>query len=330
MPLVQHNNLPSIERIGAEGVEVCLPNSIDRGLPSIRVGFLNMMPDQAIAATERQFLRLLSVHKNINCWFYPFTINGIDRSEDAKSHIQQYYVEFDAIREIDLDALVITGANVTQPLLMSEPFWDGLEQVLLWSQGNASSTVCSCLATHAAAKVFYDIDRQHLPSKCWGVFEHQVVAPSHQLMRNVLSKISMCHSRFNDVSADALVANDVEILISSEQAGVQCATDKNLGMLYFQGHPEYDDISLLKEYKREVVRFVYCQREDYPPLPIGYFVGEAKDIAEEFKLKVLGANQREDMLALFPENELQSKVQNSWRQPSQQVFTNWIEALLNS
>ena len=244
MPLVQHNNLPSIERVRADGIEVVAPNKINNELPEIHIGFLNMMPDQAIAATERQFLRLSSAHDQINCWFHPFTIEGVERSDQAREHVIQYYTDFATIQSMELDALVITGANVTQPLLVNEAFWGALESILLWAKGNIGSTVCSCLATHAAAKVFYGVDRRHLASKCWGVFEHEVIAPSHHLMRSVESKIAMCHSRFNDVSHEALVNNGVEILITSVQAGVQCAIDEKLGMLYFQGHPEYDDISV--------------------------------------------------------------------------------------
>ena len=38
--------------------------------------------------------------------------------------------------------------------------------------------------------------------------------------------------------------------------------------VYFQGHPEYNINSLLKEYKREVMRYFTDQRTDYPPEPI--------------------------------------------------------------
>ena len=45
---------------------------------------------------------------------------------------------------------------------------------------------------------------------------------------------------------------------------------------FFQGHPEYDDISLLKEYKREVTRFYDDESSEYPPYPENYFNDEAK------------------------------------------------------
>lgn len=328
MPLVQHNGLPSIERVRLEGVDTCAPDQVDSKLASLHVGFLNMMPDQAIAATERQFLRLLSAHDRVNIYFYPFSIEGIERSAEARAHVDQYYIDVAALQSMPLDALVITGANVTQPLLVNEPFWPALEMILQWARNNIRSTVCSCLATHAAAKVFYGIDRRHLGNKCWGVFEHQVVAPDHYLVRGAEATFEMCHSRFNDVSGSALSANNVEVLIQSAQVGVQMAVDEDIGMLYFQGHPEYDDISLLKEYKREIIRFVSGQRADYPPIPAGYFSESAQQIATNYQQLVINASDKSDVLAMFPEAELQSRVSNQWRQVSQLLFKNWIHALV--
>lgn len=327
MPLVQHNELPSFERVRLEGVETLTPAEINTQLPSLRVGFLNMMPDQAIAATERQFLRLVSAHDRVNTFFYPFTIAGIERSEQALEHVNQYYVDVPTLQSMQVDALVITGANVTQPLLINEPFWPALEMILRWAVKNVRSTICSCLATHAAAKVFYGIDRRHLGSKCWGVFEHEVVAPKHALVQGVESKFLMCHSRFNDVSGEALKANNVDVLISSEQVGMQMAIDEERGMLYFQGHPEYDDISLLKEYKREIIRYATGQREDYPPTPTGYFSSSAMSVAQDYKQQLLAASDRSEALIGFPEAELQNEVHNQWRQISQLLFKNWIHTL---
>ena len=328
MPLVQHNQLPSIDRLSNEGVSVVLQANVDPDLPKLQVGFLNMMPDKALAATERQFLRLLAANENINCYLYPFTISGIERSQEAQQHFDRYYSNFETIQSIGLNALIITGANVTQPKLVHEPFWPQLEQVLLWAHKEVRSTFCSCLATHAAAKVFYGIDRQHLGKKCWGVFEHEVLAPDHVLVHKIQGSFPMCHSRFNDVSATALQENNIEIIVGSKEAGVQLAVDSEIRMLFFQGHPEYDDISLLKEYKREVVRFINGQREDYPPVPAGYFSKSALQVEKEYKQFVLSADNREDALAKFPESELQNQLTNQWRQVSLQIFRNWLQILV--
>jgi homoserine O-succinyltransferase len=69
------------------------------------IGLLNMMPDPALEATERQFFRLIG-HSNQIAQFYmhPFTLPSIKRGEKTQTHIDQYYQSFDDIKTQGLDA----------------------------------------------------------------------------------------------------------------------------------------------------------------------------------------------------------------------------------
>jgi homoserine O-succinyltransferase len=312
----------------SEGIEVCSPDQANESLPTIKIGFLNMMPDAALAATERQFLRLLAANPNVNCYFYPFDINGVERSQQARLHTDKYYCDFDSLKSIHVDALVITGANVSQPLLQDELFWPELIKVLDWARNNVRSTICSCLATHAAVKVFYDVDRQRLVEKCWGVFAHNAIQVKHPLLNNVDSNIMMCHSRFNDVPKEEFVDHEIDVLIHSEQVGVQLACEKNMSVIYFQGHPEYDDISLLKEYKREIIQYLLGLREVYPPPPENYFNQPALQLIEKYKQFLLAANKQMDLLDSFPEDELKQVLDNPWKKSARTIFSNWMQWLV--
>ena len=327
MPLVQFNNFPSIDRVQSEGVSVCVHDEIDHDLPRLNIGFLNMMPDAAVSATERQFLRLLGANQNVNCYFYPFNISGVSRSPELLSHIDNYYFDLDQIKSKQLDALVVTGANVSQPLLSNESFWDELIDVLSWAKNNVSSTVCSCLATHAAVKVLYGVDRKHLGDKCWGVFKHETVNRDHVLTNKVNPTIAMCHSRFNDISAKDFVKNNISVLIESNEVGVQLAAEKDMSVIYFQGHPEYDDISLLKEYKREIINYLTGARNDYPPTPQNYFDSASLKVAEEFKNLVLNADSHVEVMKDFPEIDLRKNVENMWGTAAHSIFDNWLDYL---
>lgn len=56
MPLVAHNQLPSFNRLRGEGIKVLAPDeATHQDIRELHVGLLNMMPDAALAATERQF-----------------------------------------------------------------------------------------------------------------------------------------------------------------------------------------------------------------------------------------------------------------------------------
>ena len=60
MPLVEHSKLPAFAQLRAQGHEVL---SLDRAehqdIRELHIGFLNMMPDAALQATVRQFIRLV-------------------------------------------------------------------------------------------------------------------------------------------------------------------------------------------------------------------------------------------------------------------------------
>ncbi len=328
MPLVQHNDLPSIERMRSEGIDVCSPNQAnDSSLPSIKIGFLNMMPDAALAATERQFLRLLAANPAVNCYFHPFSVAGVGRSEQAKLHTNKYYSDFEALKLTNIDLLVVTGANVSQPFLQDELFWPGLVEVLNWARTKVRSTICSCLATHAAAKVFYDVNRKHLGEKCWGVFSHKVQQPEHLLLNKVDHDIKMCHSRFNDISKNDFIDQGVDVLIYDEHAGVQLACERDKSVVYFQGHPEYDDISLLKEYKREIIRYLAGQRNDYPPVPTNYFNQQALRSIRDYSEFIQSAGFKEELIESFPEDKLSEALDNPWKKSAHTIFSNWMTFL---
>ena len=327
MPLVQYNNFPSIDRVGSEGVSVCAENEVNQNLKTLNIGFLNMMPDAAVSATERQFLRLLGSSDSVNCYFYPFTISGVSRSSEIQNHIDNYYINVDQVKTMQLDALVITGANVSQPTLSNEKFWKGLREVLIWTRENVRSTVCSCLATHAAFKVYYGVDRKHLGEKCWGVFKHEVIDPHHILTKQEHSILEMCHSRFNDISEDDFSSHNISILIKSPDVGVQLAAEKDLSVIYFQGHPEYDDISLLKEYKREIINYLSGAREDYPPEPKNYFDTKAQLTIQEFKELVINSDEKNEIMQKFPEELLRVNIKNQWAAIAHLIFKNWLEAI---
>ena len=161
---------------------------------------------------------------------------------------------------------------------------------------------------------------KHMGKKCWGVFEHGVENKDHSLMSNVQSSIKMCHSRFNDISHTDFLNNKVDSLISSPVVGVQLAAEKDLSMVYFQGHPEYDDISLLKEYKREIYRYLSGDREDYPPLPENYFDDSAIEVTENFKRLVSSQGPKIELLDQFPESELRKNIRNDWKQSAHIIF----------
>jgi len=326
MPLVAHNDLPTFDRLAGEGQTVLSRGrAAKQDIRELHIGLLNMMPDAALSATERQFLRLVGQSNPIAQFYvHPFSLEGLPRSEAGRAHIERYYESFADVKKQGLDALIITGANVTQPNLSDEAFWDPLKEVVAWAHENVTSILCSCLATHAVMEFRYGQKRRRMASKRWGVFSHNVIDRSHPLVKDVNTRFDVPHSRFNDVSYDQFRAAGVHVLARGDVADVHLAVSGDgFRFVFFQGHPEYDTISLLKEYKREVGLFADGQRE-YPPDPENYFTPQATAVLEEYQARVRAALDRGDALSDLPEHLIADRVHNTWHDTAEAVVGKWM------
>ena len=327
MPLVANSSLPTFERLRSEGETILDPARAEKqDIREIHIGLLNMMPDAALEATERQFFRLISESNQIAQFHvHPFTLPELPRGEKAAAHINKHYESFESIRKEGLDALIVTGANVTHPNLSDEDFWEPLIEVIEWGYNNVTSILCSCLATHAVMEFRYNKKRTQLSKKCWGVFSHEVVDRSHPLVSGINTQFDVPHSRFNEISRRQFDDAGLRVLVESKVAGVHLAVSEDLfRIVYFQGHPEYDINSLLKEYKREVLLFINKQRDDYPPVPENYFSVQVQAILTEFKEALLNSLTQEKNTPAFPEDIIHSLLHNTWHDSAEAVINNWI------
>jgi len=229
----------AFERLRQEGQTILDPDrAMHQYIRELHIGLLNMMPDAAIAATERQFFRLVGESNPIAQFYvHPFTLKELPRSPKARAHIDAYYEPFEKLREEGLDALIITGANVGHPDLAQEPFWEPLIEVIDWALENVTSVLCSCLATHAVMQFHHGQKRRPLPAKRWGVFPHRVMKPKHPLVNDVNTLFDVPHSRFNDISRAQFEAAGLR----EERVPVGLAVDGNGADFPAAGHPDMKD-----------------------------------------------------------------------------------------
>lgn len=327
MPIVAHNDLPTFARLREEGWFI--PEShvaLHQDIRELHVGLLNMMPDKALAATERQFFRLVAGANSIAQFYvHPFSLPQLKRGDEARAHIDRYYETFEQIRDQGLDSLIITGANVTHANLAEEPFWEPLIEVIDWAAENVTSTLCSCLATHAVLQFRYGQKRVTQPEKIWGVYRHRVMDRHHPLVNDVNTLIDIPHSRWNDISRAQFDVGGLRVLVESDKAGVHLATSPDgLRFVFFQGHPEYDTVSLLKEYKREVMAYVGGGRKDYPPFPRRMLYRQGKAILDEYRERLEQAMAADEKPPEFPERFIHDQMDNTWRDTAAAVVGNWM------
>ena len=151
---------------------------------------------------------------------------------------------------------------------------------------------------------------------------------AHALTAGV-TRLRMPHSRYNDIAELPLAARGYRMLGRSSAAGVGAFTREEAGsslFVFFQGHPEYDAISLMLEYRRDVGRFLRGERARYPTMPQNYFNDEAASLVNAFRARAI-ADRRAELIADFPLGVIESGLDNSWRRSAVAVYRNWINYL---
>ncbi len=292
----------------------------------IRLALINNMPDPALEDTELQFFDLLDIASgDVRVMLKLYSLAGIPRTDRGQQHLNSFYFGLDDLWNSRVDGVIVTGTEPKQPSLKDEPYWASLTNLFDWAEENTVSTVLSCLAAHASVLHRDGVNRHRLPDKQFGVFNSCKI-DYHSLTSRIADQIRFPHSRWNEVRADELTSCGYSVLTQSAEAGVDLFVKKKKKSLfvYFQGHPEYGAHTLLKEYRRDIKRFLGGERETYPTMPIGYFDSEGTRLLRDFQCTAL-ANRRQETVELFPEAAVANRLQNTWHSPATGVYRNWLK-----
>ena len=297
----------------------------DRGR-RLEIGLVNNMPDGAVAATERQFARLVEAASGaFDVRLRLFTLETLPRGLEAKRAMASEYHAAQALRLQPQDALIVTGAEPRVADLRDEPYWRELAFVLDWADARTVSTVLSCLAAHAAVLHRDDVVRHKLPTKRSGVYRVDVAA-RHELLRGFDARFATPHSRHNDLDEAELVAKGYTILARSPESGVDMFVKEDKSLLVFlQGHPEYDADTLAREYRRDMTRFLRGEVTAAPRLPDHYFSAPVAAALRDFAARAAAA-PRAAIAETFPAAALAIDAA-PWRVAATRLFGNWLATI---
>jgi homoserine O-succinyltransferase/O-acetyltransferase len=302
----------------------------DSGLNrALTIGLVNNTSDRASASTERQFLRLLHAASiGVELKFRFFTCPEIRRSTLPLSSMGCPYSKIDELYDTPLDALIVTGMEPQATALQDEPIWANLARLADWAEEQAVPVVWSCLAAHAAVLHLDGIVRSRLPEKLSGVFACDVVATGHKLMAGLPSRWATPHSRYYGVSGDALIANGYQVLSQSGEAAVNIFL-KNAATtsIFIQGHPEYDADTLLREYKRDIRRYVVGERNEFPLAPKHCFATDSEAALNRLRQDALRGQCDPailDAVSTLVKNEVPP---NTWHGPAARFYANWLTCI---
>jgi homoserine O-succinyltransferase len=286
------------------------------------------VPDSALIRTEEEYSALLQAALGdgpVELRFY--ALPRVDRAECGRHHIASHYLPIAHLWQNRPDALIVTGTDPKTAILRDEHYWPELSMLIDWADAAAIPAMFSCLAAHAVLQHLDGVGRMALAGKCFGVFDHRV-AVEHPLMQGLPAHVTLPHTRWNDVPAEALLAAGYEVLCRSDEGGAGIfAKQRAAGWLFCQSHPEYDASNLLREYRRDISRFLRRERATYPELPRGYFTEGESQLLLAFRQRALAMMDPRAMEA-FPLVQGITAGREPWRAAAVQLVRNWLQHAL--
>ncbi len=267
MPIKTQSDLPAKEILEKENIFVMdEKRAMHQDIRAIAIGILNLMPLKE--ETELQLLRSLSnTPLQVDVTF--LTVSSHESRNTSMSHLNKFYETFDDVKDRCLDGLIITGAPLEQMEYEDVDYWPELCKIFEWTKSHVTSTLHLCWGAQAGLYYHYGLKKSMLPKKMFGVYEHHVMNRRVPLVRGFDDYFMAPHSRHTEVCAEDIRAvRELTILAESEQAGGFLAIADEGRRIFVMGHPEYDRITLDKEYKRDKEKGLPIE------LPVNYYPGD--------------------------------------------------------
>ena len=292
----------------------------------LRVGLVNNMSEPAFQETHDSFAGLLlagaaGMEIELRCYRIP----TLSHEPTILRAGPSLYRDVEDLYQDPPDALVVTGTEPVMPELTDERYWGALATLLNWAEASVPSTWLSCLAAHGALLALDQTDRVRLSVKCSGVFP-QAVNQSHPLGRGLGVMASVPHSRWNEVPGGCVQSAGYEFVIGTAAGEWTVAARERAGrmLVLAQGHPEYAPTLLLREYRRDMRRYVEGAAPAPPQIPARY-----ADEAGEELLRAWSASATrlppDEWIHAFPMDAVADHLMASWADTAAMLFANWLE-----
>lgn len=254
----------------------------------LKIAVLNLMPLKE--DTEVQLLRCLS-NTPLQVEVEFISTASYIGSNTSKTHLDKFYLTFQDIGNKKYDGLIITGAPVEDLEWNDVLYWDELCSIMEWSKTNVTSTLHICWGAQAGIYYHYGIDKYRLDGKITGIYRHRVHNRKEPIVRGFDDVFFAPHSRYTGVSPDEVKNNpNLTVLADSEEAGLFLVMSRGGKQIFVFGHPEYDRVTLDKEYRRDIDRGLD------PCVPHNY----------------------------YPDDNPDNKPLLTWRSHSNALYMNWL------
>lgn len=250
MPIKIPNELPAVKILEDENIFVMTETrAITQDIRPLKILILNLMPTKV--DTETQLSRLLG-NTPLQVEIELIHTESHKSKNTSEEHLLAFYKQFSDVRDRYFDGMIITGAPVEKMEFEEVDYWDELTEIMEWSKTHVQSTLHICWGAQAGLYYHFGIKKYPLEKKLSGVYAHEVEYKRSILLRGFDDVFYVPHSRYTTVRREDIEAvPELEILASSEKAGVYAVKSRNGRQIFITGHSEYDADTLAKEYIRD-------------------------------------------------------------------------------
>jgi homoserine O-succinyltransferase len=289
MPINIPNHLPAKEILQNENIFIMDEHrAYSQDIRPLNIVIFNLMPEKE--KTETQLLRLLgnsALQVHIT-FLRPSTHLAKTTSQE---HLEEFYKTFRQIKSQKFDGMIITGAPIEHLEFHEVTYWEEMKEIMEWSKENVTSTLHICWGAQAGLFHHFEIPKYTLKQKLSGIYLHDVLKEKVKLLRGFDEEFYAPHSRYNEIRLeDIQEVEDLELLSTSEEAGIYLLASKNGRQIFLTGHPEYDCSTLNEEYQRDL------NKELSINIPVHY----------------------------YPNNDPNNKPKHTWRSHAHLLFMNWL------
>ncbi len=264
MPIKIPNELPAVRVLEDENIFVMTERrAMTQDIRPLKILLLNLMPNKI--DTETQFSRLLG-NTPLQVELELIHTKSHKSKNTSEEHLLSFYKCFDDIKHKKYDGMIITGAPVEKMDFEEVEYWEELCNIMEWSKTHVHSTFHICWGAQAGLYYHFGIEKFMLPEKLSGVYKHKVDKKRAILFRGFDDEFLVPHSRYTGIKREDVEADPrLKLISSSEKAGVYAIATENGKQVFITGHPEYDELTLKKEYDRDVLAGIE------PNVPDNYF-----------------------------------------------------------
>ncbi len=289
MPIKIPNHLPAAEILLKENIFVMNETrAASQDIRPLQILILNLMPKKI--ETETQLTRLLG-NTPLQVEMELIHTESYESKNISKEHLLTFYKTFDEVKHRNFDGMIITGAPVEQLEFEEVEYWEELCRIMEWSKTHVHSTFHICWGAQAGLYYHYGIKKYKLPEKLSGVYMHIADYKNSMLLRGFDDVFPVPQSRHTTVLREDIEAcPELQILASSDEAGIYAVTAKRGRQFFITGHSEYDSNTLSDEYFRDL------GAGKNPHIPVNY----------------------------FPDDDPSKKPNVTWRSHANLLYCNWL------